>query len=258
MSTELDDLELDVIHSVAERSQEVQDLIHEKNKTLFDMDRTRTPSSKQPTPAPKPKGDIRITKTDKTETISKEENEKRKDHVRHEYDDKIKQAMLDKAKSTDDYDGLGTIEQIEEMPSKDVAVLAEKGVDGYREFEKQQELENNIDKESPKDEMQKTFDDNRQDIQQKKDQGKNDLDITMDEEQSRELFGDREPDQKEKPLEDKDKNPDKDIDTDIKMDEKETEKTFDYSDKFEFEFEKEERTKNPERDKTPDPSDDFE
>jgi len=258
MSRELEHWELELIYEVTQRS-DAKTLIEQKNKTLFDMDRTRTPSSKQPTPAPKPKGDIRITKTDKTETISKEDNENRKQQVEKDYNRQIKEEILKTAheKEYEDY----TIEQIKDMPEKDLSVLAEKGVDGYKEYQKQQELEkqnNSIDKEPPKDEREKGFDDNKQDIQQEIDQRKDDLDITMDEQQSRELFGDRDPDQKEKPIEDKDKSPDKNIDADIKMDEKKSEKTFDNSDKFEFEFEKEERTKNPERNKTPDPSDDFE
>ena len=192
MSIKFEDWELENIYVVTQQS-DAQKLVEEKNKTLYDMDRTRTPSSKAPTPVPKPKGDIRITKTDKTETISKEENEKRKEQVSNEYDKKIKEEIIKTAQDKD-YDE-ETIQQIKSMPEKDLSVLTEKGVEGYREFEKQQELEN------IKNEKESDFSYNQQDIQKNNvsdfRENKDSLDITMDDEKSRELFGNQDFDQKE-------------------------------------------------------------
>jgi len=242
VSTNYDDLDLDNIYVVVQQSN-AQKLIEEKNKALFDMDRTRTPSSKKPTPAPRPKGDIRITKTYKTETISKEDNEKRKQQVEKDYNKQIKQEITKTAQDKD-YDQ-ETIKQIQDMPEKDLSVLAEKGVDGYKKFQKQQELE------KTKKDVQK---DNKTDFRE----NKNDLDITMDEKQSRDVFGSHETNPKEQPLEEKNKRPDKNIDESIKMNEKESDKTFSNSDKFQFEFEKDSKDMDRDRDKTPDPADDFE
>ncbi len=242
MSKKYEDWELEGIYVVVQHSN-AQRLIEEKNKTLYDMDRTRIASYKKPSPAPKPKGDIRITKTEKKETISKEDNEKRKQYVEKEYNQEIKQEILKTAQDKD-YDQ-ETIEQIQDMPEKDLSVLAEKDVEGYRHFEKQQELE------KTKKDVQK---DNKTDFRE----NKNDLDITMDEKQSKEIFEDRESDQKEKPIEDKDKHSDKNID--IEMDEKESNETFDNTNKFEFEFEKDSKDidLDQDRDKAPEPTDDFE
>ena len=234
MSTKPDDLELDIIHGIAQRSPKVQELIAEKNKTLFDMDRTQTTTSKKPSPAPKPKGDIRIVKSERKETISKEDNEKRKMEVSREYDEQIKDEMLDSAKSLGDYEDY-TIGQLENMPSKDASVLAEKGVDGYKHLQEQKGIET----------REKQFEENKES-----------LDISMTDKELEELFGEPEKDQEITTLEDKEIVHNHDIELNLEMDEGASDKLFEDRDFNLDEFK--ENQKDLDVNKRPSPSDDFE
>ena len=230
MSSKPDDLDLEVIHQLANRNQKVQDLIKDKNKEIYNIDRSQSATYKKIDPAPKPKGDIRFTKTFKIVT-DKEILDNRKNEVKERYNKEIKQEMIDSAKNK----GLEEINQnqIKDMPHQDLAILSEKGVEAYKQHEKQQALE-------------------------KEQDGKEKLPTQMTDKEEREFYGDY--DEKQETIfketdKGKDLNQEVDIEQQLKMDEKESEKLLEETTMLE-DFK--DNSKDIEIDKRPLPSDDFE
>ena len=180
MSTNLDDLDLDVIYSVAERSQKVQELINEKNSALNNISKQQKSSPNSPSPTPKPKGEINITKGQKKEIIPKEIAEKLKQEVKTDYNNQIKQEITNKAKNAD-YDD-HVIEHINDFPPDDLSYLAENGREKFKEQEKSKQ---EVKKEDKKDlvtqmdekESRDFWQENKSDIEQNKNE--KDLDVTQ-------------------------------------------------------------------------------
>ncbi|MDD7887863.1 hypothetical protein [Flavivirga sp. 57AJ16] len=223
MSTKPDDLDLEVIYEIAQRSQEVQDLIEEKNKAISSIDKSRFATYQKPNLTLKPKGDIALNQNYKKEIASKETANKLKAETKEQYDKKIKDEMLNKAKSADYANH--TINQIADMPHQDLAILSEKDVGGYKKH--QQELE--------KSEPEK-------------------LDIKMSDEKSKEFFGNLETKQKNTSLEEKEIEQHNKTEPTIQMDENTSHEFFDRQ----IAFKENSKDIVTDKNKTPSPSDDFE
>lgn len=223
MSRKPDDLDLQVIHQLANSHQDVQDLIDAKNKELKNLDKAHSINYKKLDPAPKPKGDIRFSKSHSKETNSREGLDLAKEDTENHFNKSIKQKMTEASLENDLHKDHQ--HQIQNMPDKDLSILSEKGVDAYRQHEKEQARDKEV------------------------------LDLTMDDEKSKEIFGDPEIGQEINSNAEKEIIHDKVVEEDLKMDSTETEKVFDHQQGL-SDFK--DNSKDMDVGKQPSPSDDFE
>ncbi|GFZ79669.1 hypothetical protein GCM10011531_06970 [Aquaticitalea lipolytica] len=142
MTQKLDDLELEYIQELAKSSQEIQDLIKEKQKAIDDLDRSKQISFKKYEPAPYPKGDIRIIKMHTKSLKTDKQIERETSEVKNDYNNKIKQALEEKAfKGDQDY----IYPVIKKMNKEDTAILLERGRQAYKEKILESSLTLNLD-----------------------------------------------------------------------------------------------------------------
>ncbi|MEO1033385.1 MAG: hypothetical protein AAFX55_18500 [Bacteroidota bacterium] len=163
MSRKPDDYDLDVIHQIAKRSEKIQGLIDDKNKATSDINKTKSTSFYKPEPRPKPKGDIDIPKMHSKTLKSKEQIDKEIEDSEAKFDKKIKKEMINESKRLDYEEE--TINQIEEMNSQELSVLAEKGPEEYKNFQKTKDFENSKDTITIDERPISQFKDNKQDME---------------------------------------------------------------------------------------------
>lgn len=222
MSRKPDDLELLCIHELANSNSKVQELINDKNKEVYDIGRTQNITYKKPDPAPKPSGDIRLSKNYKKDTRSKENMEKLVVDTKNNFDKQIKQEM-DSLVEHPDQIQIKSI--VQDMNPQELAIVSEKGADAYRQHEKEQTGDKDV------------------------------LDLKMDDEKSKEIFGDFEVEQEITTLEEKEITHDIEIEEVLKMTNEESEKTFNYQQEL-GDFK--DNSKDIIVNKNPSPSDEFE
>lgn len=157
-----DDLELEYIQELAKSSKEVQDLLKEKQKAIDDISRGKKVSFKKYEPAPSPKGDIRLIKTHTKELKSDKQIEKKTSEVKNDYNEKIKQAIEDKAFKRDK-DHIYPV--IKKMDKEDTAILLEQGRQAYKEKTLESSLAYDLDEIDDKyQSLYLSFDENEKDI----------------------------------------------------------------------------------------------
>ncbi|WP_394972559.1 hypothetical protein [uncultured Croceitalea sp.] len=143
MSTKPDDLDLMVIHGFGKQSRKVRDLIKEKNIKILELEKTETVTYKKLDPAPKPNGDVRIIKKHVKEIRTPRQTKEEIERVEENYAKEIKPALQEKALELqeDHY-----VEMIDDIESRDISILVEKGLSKYKErqLEKQRELEKEL------------------------------------------------------------------------------------------------------------------
>ena len=178
MSREIDDLDLKVIQSSAQRSQKVSDLIQSKKEDLDNLSKSRFTSTTKPVPYPKPPGEIYIPPREKKENFSKEEHDKQAEKIIDDYDSKIKEAMVEEMnKKENKYHDFHKT-KLDEMSNKEAAVLAEHDLEGYKEYLNQKDMEQEKTAEVDKQQEKETI---------QPDQDKSDKEIPLD---NTELFHD--------------------------------------------------------------------
>jgi glucan-binding YG repeat protein len=134
MTRKPDALDLEYIQELAKSSQKVQDLIKEKQYTIDEIAKNQIVTQKKIEPSPYPKGDIHHIKRETKTLKTNKEIERETVEVRDAYNDKIKQALEEKALEQDkDY----IYPIISEMNRQDTALLLEQGRQAYeaREIE---------------------------------------------------------------------------------------------------------------------------
>lgn len=220
---------LEYIKGNAVGSDEVNRFLEEKKDALDNLKKQRSTPFNKPSPSLTPNNDITIDRTYRSKGMDVETyNQKFKD-INGSYNDKIFQSTKEHFEKNNPPEDM---KLLDELGKEDLALLLEKDSDAVIDKHKQQDLEKN-------------------------EADKQVLDITMNEEKSKNVFGDLEDGQEISSLEEKEITHNKEIEHSIHMDDEKSEKVFGRGSGLD-EFKDNSKDITVDRSKAPSPTDDFE